>query len=60
MGMGVKHYQKDGREHKGAYHKMPNGQLHSGKTHNKSSVRLYHYGDFLRLMLAELLLNAAK
>jgi hypothetical protein len=24
---------------------MPNGQLHSGKTHSKSSVRLYHYGD---------------
>tara|TARA_R100001129_G_scaffold186229_2_gene177069 strand:- start:5069 stop:5287 length:219 start_codon:yes stop_codon:yes gene_type:complete len=45
MGMGVKHYRKDGREHKGEYHKMPNGQLHSGKTHNKSSVRLYHYGD---------------
>ena len=45
MGMGVKHYRKDGKEHKGGYHKMPNGQLHSGKTHSRSSVRLYHYGD---------------
>ena len=42
---GVKHYKKDGKEHKGGMHKMPNGQLHSGKTHSKSSVRLYHYGQ---------------
>ena len=45
MGMGVKHYKKDGKEHKGGMHKMPNGQLHSCKTHSKSSVRLYHYGQ---------------
>ena len=45
MGMGVKHYKKDGTEHKGGLHKMPNGELHSGKTHTKSSVRLYHYGE---------------
>ena len=45
MGMGVKHYKKDGTEHKGGMHKMPNGELHSGKTHTKSSVRLFHYGD---------------
>lgn len=45
MGMGVKHYRKDGTEFKGKYHKMPNGQLHSGATHSKSSVRLFHYGD---------------
>ncbi len=43
--MGAKHYKKDGKEHKGGMHKMPNGQLHSGKTHSKSSVRLYHYGQ---------------
>ena len=24
---------------------MPNGQLHSGKTHSKSSVRLFHYKE---------------
>jgi hypothetical protein len=45
MAMGVKHYTKDGKEHKGGMHKMPNGQLHSGKTHNKSSQRLYHFGE---------------
>ena len=27
MGMGVKHYKKDGTEHKGGMHKMPNGEL---------------------------------
>ncbi len=43
--MGVKHYKKDGTVHRGGKHKMPNGQLHSGKTHTKSSVRLFHYGD---------------
>ena len=45
MAMGVKHYKKDGKEHKGGMHKMANGQLHSGKPHTKSSVRLFHYGD---------------
>ncbi len=45
MAMNVKHYRKDGTEHKGGMHKMSNGKLHSGKTHSKSSVRLYHYGD---------------
>jgi hypothetical protein len=24
---------------------MPNGQLHSGAKHSKSSKRLYHYGE---------------
>ncbi len=24
---------------------MPNGQVHSGKTHGKTSKRLYHFGD---------------
>ena len=45
MGMGVKHYLKDGKEHKGGLHKMPDGSLHSGKTHTKSSKPLFHYGD---------------
>ena len=43
--MGVKHYLRSGKEFKGKYHKMPNGQLHSGATHSKSSKRLYHYGE---------------
>ena len=29
---GVKHYKKDGTEHKGSSHKMPNGSLHTNKT----------------------------
>lgn len=41
----VKHYFRDGTEHKGGMHKMPNGQLHSGKTHGKTSKRLYHFGE---------------
>jgi len=45
MAMNVKHYRKDGTEHKGGLHKMSNGQLHSGKTHTKSSKPLFHYGD---------------
>ena len=42
---GVKHYKKNGSEHKGSMHKMSNGKLHSGEKHSSSSVRLYHYGE---------------
>ena len=45
MGKGVKHYKRDGTEYKGKMHKMPNGQLHSGKTHGKTSVRLFHFNE---------------
>jgi hypothetical protein len=45
MAIGLKHYKKNGKEHKGVMHKMANGHLHSGKTHTKSSVRLFHYRD---------------
>ena len=41
---GVKHYTKEGKIYNGGTHKMPNGDLHSGKTHIKSSKKLYHYG----------------
>ena len=39
---GVKHYKKDGTEHKGTMHKMDNGTLHSNLTHTKTSVKLFH------------------
>ena len=39
---GVKHYKRDGSEHKGATHKMPDGFLHSNKKHSKTSVKLFH------------------
>tara|TARA_R110002012_G_scaffold13062_4_gene56905 strand:+ start:1372 stop:1554 length:183 start_codon:yes stop_codon:yes gene_type:complete len=45
MAKGVKHYFKSGKVHKGGYHKMPNGNLHSGKTHGKTSQRLFHFGE---------------
>ena len=41
----MKHYFRDGKEHKGGTHKMPNGQLHSGKKDGKTSKRLYHFGE---------------
>ena len=44
MGKGMKHYFRDGTD-KGGTHKMPNGQLHSGKTHTKTSKRLYHFKE---------------
>ena len=43
--MGVNHYLKDGTVWRKGMHKMPNGQIHSGKTHMKSSKRVFHYGD---------------
>jgi len=45
MGKGVKHYKRDGTEYKGNMHKMPNGQLHTNKTHTKTSVRLFHFNE---------------
>ena len=45
MGMGVKHYLKDGTVHKGGLHKHPDGTLMTGKRMSSSSKRLYHYGD---------------
>lgn len=45
MAKGVKHYKKDGSEHKGGTHTMPNGEIHSGARHTEKSVKLLHYGD---------------
>ena len=45
MAKGVKHYKRDGTEHKRSMHKMPNGQLHTNKSHTKTSVRLFHFKD---------------
>jgi|TARA_R110002012_G_scaffold67_2_gene239 hypothetical protein len=41
----VKHYKKDGTLFTGNTHKMPNGSLHSGKTHGKTSVKLFHFNE---------------
>jgi len=45
MAKGVKHYKRDGTEWIGATHKMPDGSLHSSKTHGKTSVKLFHFED---------------
>tara|TARA_R100001244_G_scaffold130941_1_gene103546 strand:- start:1061 stop:1228 length:168 start_codon:yes stop_codon:yes gene_type:complete len=42
---GVKHYKRDGSEHKGSSHKMANGTLHTNKSHTKTSVKLFHFKD---------------
>jgi len=42
---GVKHYKRDGTEYKGNTHKMPNGDLHTNKSHTKTSVKLFHFKD---------------
>jgi hypothetical protein len=42
---GVKHYFKNGKEHKGATHKDAKGKVMSGKTHTASSKYLFHKKD---------------
>lgn len=42
---GVKHYTKDGKEWKGGMHKMPNGSVHTNKTHTRTSKKLVHFKD---------------
>ena len=42
MAKGVKHYFKNGKEHKGATHKDAKGRVMSGKTHTASSKFLVH------------------
>jgi len=42
MAKGVKHYFKNGKEHKGATHKDAKGKVMSGKTHTASSKFLVH------------------
>jgi len=45
MAKGVQHYFKDGRKYNGGTHEMPNGSLHSGKTHTKNSKVVVHFKD---------------
>ena len=42
---GVKHYKKDGTEHKGSKHKMSDGTMHTNQSHTKTSVKLFHLKD---------------
>jgi len=45
MAKSVKHYFKNGKVWKGNYHKMPNGELHTNKTHTKTSKPLFHFSE---------------
>jgi hypothetical protein len=42
---GVPHYTREGKEWKGNTHKMPNGHLHTHKSHGKTSQRLFHFKE---------------
>mgnify|MGYP003640810123 FL=1 len=53
MAKGVKHYFRDGTKHTGGMHKMPNGAIHSGKTHTKSSRKLYHLSELSKTAKAK-------
>ncbi len=53
MAKGVKHYFRDGTENKGGMHRMPNGKLHSGKTHTKSSKPLFHMRELSKTAQAK-------
>jgi hypothetical protein len=53
MAKSVKHYFRDGTEHKGGMHRMPNGKLHSGKTHTKSSKPLFHMRELSKTAQAK-------
>jgi len=45
MAKGVKHYFKNGKEHKGATHKDAKGRVMSGARHTASSKYLVHLKD---------------
>tara|TARA_B100000963_G_scaffold254308_1_gene222907 strand:+ start:31 stop:219 length:189 start_codon:yes stop_codon:yes gene_type:complete len=53
MGKGVKHYTRNGKEWKGNMHKMPNGTLHTNKSHTATSVRLYHFNELSKTAKAK-------
>mgnify|MGYP005994687975 FL=1 len=57
---GVPHYDKQGKEHKGGTHKMPDGSLHSGKTHTASSKKLFHFKDLPKNIQRKILILAKK
>jgi len=53
MGKGMKHYFRDGTEHKGGTHKMPDGSLHSGARHTKNSKKLFHMNELSKTAQAK-------
>ena len=45
MAKGVKHYLKSGVEYTGPMHKMPNGSMHTGRTHTPNSKLVVHFKE---------------
>mgnify|MGYP001233817703 CR=1 FL=1 len=45
MAAGVKHYYRDGTEHRGSIHKDAKGQAMSGSKHTSNSKYVYHIKD---------------
>jgi|TARA_R110001583_G_scaffold30191_1_gene104543 hypothetical protein len=45
MAAGMKHYFKNGKEHKGGTHKDAKGRLMSGAKHTASSKFLFHFKE---------------
>lgn len=45
MAKGMLHFSKAGTPYKGSVHKMSDGSIHTGKTHNKSSKPVFHFKD---------------
>ncbi len=53
MAKGVPHFFKNGKIHLGSFHKMPDGSLHSGKNHTKSSKPLVHFSELSKTARAK-------
>ncbi len=45
MAKGMLHFSKTGVPFKGDVHKMPDGSIHTGKTHTKTSKKVVHFKD---------------
>jgi len=49
----AKKYFRDGKPYTGKFHKMPNGEMHTGASHTASSKRVYHYGGLSKTAQAK-------
>ena len=49
----AKKYFRDGKPYNGKFHKMPNGEFHTGASHTASSKRVYHYGGLSKTAQAK-------
>jgi hypothetical protein len=45
MAKGVQHFKSSGKPYNGKTHKMADGTVHTGSTHTKNSVRVFHKGE---------------